>query len=225
MKPSHRHLQFGAAAVGLLGLGGCGFTPLYAVSGVTPQLASVDVSRPSGRTGYLIGQFLDSELGRAAGGEARYRLDLQLREVRVARGINVNNVATQYEVDLIAIYQLADIQTRKQVTKGVVSVNATYDTATQPYASVADELDAESRAAETAAQRIRLELATYFASPRPAATVVPTQGPTTSPFLGVETAEPMQSPRERAGGAADPGAGDLPDPYGVGGATAGPASP
>lgn len=225
MKLSHRQLRLGVAAIGLLGLGGCGFTPLYAVSGVTPQLAAIQVAPPNGRTGYLIGEFLDSELGRNVGEDPKYHLGLQLREVRVARGININNVATEYEVDLTAAYQLSDVKTRRQVTSGAVSVNATYNTANQPYASVADELDAESRAAETAAQRIRLELATYFASPRPAATITPTEGPTTSPFIGVQTAEPIQSPRERAGAAADPGAGDLPDPYGVGGATAGPASP
>lgn len=225
MKPSHRHLRFGAAVIGLLGLGGCGFTPLYAVSGVTPKLAAIQVSRPDGRTGFLIGQFLDSELGRNAGDDAKYRLGLNLREVRVGRGININNVATEYEVDLTANYYLFDNKTQQQLTKGVVSVNATYNTANQPYASVADELDAESRAAETAAQRIRLELATYFASPRPAATVTPASGPTGSPFVGVTTAEPLQTPRERAAGAADPGAGDLPDPYGIERPAAAPASP
>jgi len=225
MKLTHRHLRLGVATLGLLGLGGCGFTPLYAVSGVTPQLGAIQVSRPDGRTGFLIGQFLDSELGSHTGAETKYRLTVQLNEVRVGRGININNVATEYEVDLVAHYELADIQTNRQVTKGIVSVNATYNTATQPYANVADSLDAESRAAEAAAQRIRLELATYFASPHPAATMTPAAGPTTSPFVGVTTAEPLQTPRQRAIGAADPGAGDLPDPYGVGAATGSLISP
>lgn len=198
MKLLHRQLWLSAAAAGLLGLGGCGFTPLYAVNGVTPQLSAIEVSRPDGRTGFLIGQSLDDELGRDAGTPALYRLGLNLNEVRVGRGINVNNVATEYEVDLTATYQLTDIKTHKSVTRGVVSVNATYNTANQPYASVADELDAERRAAESAAQRIRLELASYFASPHPDAAVTPPEAATASAFEGIPGPDAVKSPRQRA---------------------------
>jgi LPS-assembly lipoprotein len=215
MKRAHRHLRLGIAAAGVLSLGGCGFTPLYAVKGVTPQLEAIQVSRPDGRTGFLIGQALDAELGRNEAAPPEYKLDVHLTEVRVGRGININNVATEYEVDLSANYTLSNIKTHAQVTKGLVAVNATYNTATQPYASVADELDAEQRAAEAAAQRIRLELATYFASPHTMGVTAP-PGIAPSPFIEANpTAVPVQSPRERAEGAANPGLGDLPDPYGA----------
>jgi LPS-assembly lipoprotein len=220
MKLSRRQ-QGLAAAIGLLGLGGCGFTPLYAVQGVSSQLSAIEVARPDGRTGYLLGQSLDDELGRDTRADPQYRLTVQLNEVRAGRGININNVATEYEVDLTANYQLTDYKTRQQVTKGVVAVNATYNTANQPYASVADELDAEGRAAETAAQRIRLALASYFASPHPNGAVVPAQGVTNNAFIGVPTNETVQTPRERAAKAADPGAADLPDPNATGGSAGG----
>lgn len=225
MKLTHRHFWLGAAAIGLLGLGGCGFTPLYAVPGVTPQLSAIEVSRPDGRTGYLIGQALDNELGRDVGAPALYRLNMSLNDVRVGRGINVNNVATEYEVDLTANYRLTDIKTNALVTKGAVSVNATYNTANQPYASVADELDAERRAAESAAQRIRLDLATYFASPRPNGTVTAPQVPLNSDFVGVPGAEKVETPRERAAHAANPDVIELPDSNGTAPAAGGAASP
>ncbi|HVY33368.1 MAG TPA: LPS assembly lipoprotein LptE [Caulobacteraceae bacterium] len=225
MNLTHRHFWLGAAATGLLGLGGCGFTPLYAVPGVSPKLSAIDVSRPDGRTGFLIGQALDNELGRDAGAPTLYRLNMSLRDVRVGRGININNVATEYEVDLTAYYQLRDIKTNALVTKGEVSVNATYNTANQPYASVADELDAERRAAASAAQRIRLDLAAYFASPHPVGTVTAPQLPVNSDFIGVPGAEKVETPRERAAHAADPDVIQLPDSNGTAPPTGGAAAP
>jgi LPS-assembly lipoprotein len=215
----------GLALVGGLAgaVGGCGFTPLYAASGVTPQLAAIQVVRPDGRTGYMVGQSLDDELGHDAAATPVYKLIVRLHETRVPRGITVNNGASRYEMDVVANYVLSDIKTGAQVTKGIVSVNATYDTSVQPYASMAGELDGERRAAEAAAQRIRLELATYFASPHPVATVTPADANTIATYSDVYAAQPMQTPRERAENAAQPGAGDLPDPYATPGSAPGTA--
>ena len=40
----------------------------------------------------------------------------------------------------------------------------TYDSADQPYAGIAAQSDGERRAAEQVAQRIRIDLASFFAS-------------------------------------------------------------
>jgi LPS-assembly lipoprotein len=233
MKLQFRHLRFDVAAPGglmalagaALLLGGCGFTPLYATkTGVTPQLAAIEVHRPNGRTGYLMGDSLDDELGRDTSVPAKYHLQYAVHEVRVPQGINASNEATRYEVDLVVDYTLSDIKTHAQVTKGRVSVNATYNAADQPYASMAASLDGEKRAAEAAAQRVRLELASYFASPHPNPTVMP-QGAITNTFNDMITAEPVQSPRDRALGGANPGAGDIPDPYATPGSAVTPEQP
>jgi LPS-assembly lipoprotein len=158
-----------SAAFGLLALGGCGgFTPLYATPGVTPKLAAIEVSRPDGRTGFFLGQYLDDDFAKNRQEKPIYRLLLRTNEVRIPRGIQVNNVASRYEVDLNITYTLIEIATRKVITAGVVKTNVTYDSANQPYAGLAAEENGEERAAESAANRIRLELATFFASPRPA---------------------------------------------------------
>jgi LPS-assembly lipoprotein len=202
MKPMPRTLPIAAAlSLAALGLGGCGFTPLYAAPGVTPKLASIEVSRPDGRTGFLMGQYLDDDLAKNRVAPPVYRLLLKTNEVRIPRGVRVDNVASRYEVDLNTTYTLVEIATRKVVTAGLVKVNVTYDSADQPYAGVAAELDGQERAAEQAAQRIRLELATYFASPRPTPDLTAEQlAADASLATYSERLQPatVQSPRERA---------------------------
>jgi LPS-assembly lipoprotein len=75
----------------------------------------------------------------------------------------VDNVATRYEYVLIAAYTLRDVATDVPAKVGRVRVELTYDSADQPYASVAAQQDAQERAAEEAARRIQLELAAWFA--------------------------------------------------------------
>ena len=219
--------RLGLTCTGLAGLAatlaGCGFTPLYAASnGVTPKLAAIQVQRPDGRPGYLIGQSLEDELGHNADAPAQYKLVVSLGETRTPRGININNVASRYEVDMIAKYSLKDIKTGAEVTHGIVSVNATYDSAVQPYASLTGEQDGERRAAEQAAQRIRLELASYLASPHKVGNMIPADT-NTATYTDLLAAQPIQSPRERAMNAEQPGAGDIPDPYATPGSAPGTA--
>jgi LPS-assembly lipoprotein len=197
--PARAFVTAAALGLGALVLGGCGgFTPLYAAQGVSTKMAAIEVSRPDGRTGFLMGQYLDDQLAKDRGQAPVYRLLLKTNETRIPRGIRVNNVASRYEVDVNTTYSLVEIATRKVVTSGVVKINVTYDSADQPYAGVAAEQDGEQRAAEQSAQRIRLELASYFASPRPtppAAALTSTNIATYSERLQGATVE---SPRQRA---------------------------
>ena len=197
--PTRAFLTAAALGVGALVLGGCGgFVPLYAAQGVSTKMAAIEVSRPDGRTGFLMGQYLDDELAKDRGQSPVYRLLLKTNETRIPRGIRVDNVASRYEVDVNTTYTLVEIATRKVVTAGVVKINVTYDSADQPYAGIAAEQDGEERAAEQSAERIRLELASYFASPRPtpsAAALTTTNISTYSERLQGSTVE---SPRERA---------------------------
>jgi LPS-assembly lipoprotein len=221
MNALKRLLLIGAALTASTALGGCGFTPLYASPDVTSKMAQIEVLRPDGRAGFLLGQSLDDELGHNAAKPAIYRLAVQLKETRIPRGITVNNVATRYELDVVATYALTDIKTHKTITRGAISVNATYNDTTQPYAGIAAQLDGERRASEAAAQRIRLELASWFASPGPALpdAYAPEDKPLiSSTFTEGYGADTVQSPRERAaagGGSNGPGPADIPDPYGV----------
>ena len=211
-----RSLAFAAVLVSAgLGLGACGgFTPLYAAPGVTPQLASIEVARQDGRTGFLLGQYLDDDFAKSRTSQPAYRLVLHSSQVRIPRGIRVNNVASRYEVDLNTTYTLVDIKTRQTITSGLVKVNVTYDSADQPYAGLAAELDGQQRAAEQSAQRIRLELASYFANPHPGSPSNTAQlAADASLATFSERLQPatVQSPRERALGQPTPqhGASDI----------------
>lgn len=198
------------AGLSMVGLGGCaGFTPLYAAPGVSPRLSAITVAPTDGRLGFLMRQDLDDSLAHDSSEPPLYRLTLANREVRTPRGITVANVASRYEVDLTTRYTLTEIRTGKLVTNGQISVNVTYDVVSQPYAALSAAQDGERRVAEQAAERIRLELATYFASPRPNPPVSALQAANASTFSADpdHQAAVIQTPRERATGVMTLGGG------------------
>ena len=150
-----------------LSLGGCGFTPLYGTPGVASGLTTIQVSTPEGRVGGLLREHLDDALGRNPSIAATYRLTTARGEQRYPRGIRIDNVATRYEYVLVVDYTLTPVGgALKPAKTGKVRVEVTYDSADQPYASVAAQQDAQDRAAGEAARRIELELATWLAKPK-----------------------------------------------------------
>ncbi|MBS0362379.1 MAG: hypothetical protein JSR98_13455 [Proteobacteria bacterium] len=177
-------LALALSGVGLA-LGGCGFTPLYAAPGVTPKLSGVEVVAPQGRTGYLMGQHLEDEFARDHRAQAKYSMRLSLAEARYPRGIRTDNVATRYEYVLTADYVLANLPAGDVAKRGRVRVEVTYDSADQPYASIAAQQDAADRAAQEAARRIQLEVAAWMATGEPTAKtkqkVTPPPANSTSP--------------------------------------------
>jgi LPS-assembly lipoprotein len=153
------------ALVATLALGGCaGFQPLYAQPEVVKNLAAIQVQAPSGRTGYLMRQHLDDAFAKNHGAPPAYTMELSLGEARYPRGVRIDNVATRYEYVLTASYALRDVKSRALAKQGQVRVELTYDSADQPYASIAAQQDAQDRAAEEAARRIELELAVWLAN-------------------------------------------------------------
>jgi len=150
------------AGVGALALAGCGFTPLYAVQGVSPALSAIDVHAPHGRTAYLLGQDLDSVFARDRSSPPVYQLNFTVAERRYPRGLRIDNVATLYEAHVTVAYQLIEIATGRLVKAGVEPIQVVYDVADQPYAGIAAQQNSQERAAEEAAERIRTDLAVYF---------------------------------------------------------------
>jgi LPS-assembly lipoprotein len=158
-----RRTLAGVLAAGMLGLGGCGgFTPLYATPGVTPALQSVEVASPQNRMGFLLREQINDQLARRLDMPARYRLTLTAEEQRSARGLRVNNVASDFELDLRVNYQLIDTTNGQTLTSGAAPVTVFYVSADAPYAGIAAQQDAQERAANQAAIQIRLDLSRYF---------------------------------------------------------------
>lgn len=149
-----------------LGLSGCGFAPLYGTPGVASGLTTIQVSTPEGRVGALLREHLDDALARNSASPPTWRLTTALGEQRYPRGIRIDNVATRYEYVLVVDYALTAVAgAAKPAKTGKVRVEVTYDSADQPYASIAAQQDAQDRAAGEAARRIQLELATWLAKP------------------------------------------------------------
>ncbi len=150
------------AGAGTLALAGCGFTPLYAVQGVSPGLSAIDVHAPHGRTAYLLGKDLDSVFARDHSSPPVYQLNFTVAERRYPRGLRIDNVATLYETHVTVGYQLIEIATGRLVKAGVEPIQVDYDVADQPYAGIAAQQNSQERAAQEAAERIRTDLAVYF---------------------------------------------------------------
>lgn len=159
-----RPLILAAAVAALLGLGGCGFTPLYASPGVTPGLSSIQVAAPQGRVGYLLRESLDDAFGHNAAQTTAWRLDLAMDQSREPLGLRIDDVSRRYQVTLTVQYALVDSATGQIVHRGEASSFASYDVADQPYAAIAARQDVQQRAVDEVARRIRLDLAAFFAA-------------------------------------------------------------
>jgi LPS-assembly lipoprotein len=152
-----------AGLAAALALGACGFTPLYAVPGVSGGLTHIQVVAPQGRIGYLLGESLDDDFGHAKGDKPLYRLEMVLTEVRQAHGLSATDVAQRYEFDLKVTYTLTELSSGKAVHTGTVFSNISYDSAAQPYAGIAAAQDVQDRLASDAAQKVEVQVAAWMA--------------------------------------------------------------
>ncbi|HWD26849.1 MAG TPA: LPS assembly lipoprotein LptE [Rhizomicrobium sp.] len=171
------------AAVLLLAitLCGCGFHPLYGgVNGrMAATLSTIYVEPVPDRIGYeLRNTMIDLLDGPGSTSGAQYRLKMGLTET--SQGIALQNavapgdstVITRYNDTLKVTYTLYDMG-GKVVISGVETGLSTYNVlptgtgiAASPqanYGTLAGQQDADKRAAEDIAERIRLDLNVYFA--------------------------------------------------------------
>jgi LPS-assembly lipoprotein len=164
MSGAARNIALAALTLAAAGsLSGCGFTPLYAESGVGGGLTHIQVVAPRGRVGYLLREDLDDQLGRAKGEAPEYRLEMVLDQSRAAHGLTANATAQRYELDLTVIYTLIDIASGKVATTGQVTSDVSYDSTVQPYAGIAARQDTQDRLATDAAQKIEVRIAAWMA--------------------------------------------------------------
>ena len=145
-------------------LGGCGFTPLYATPGVSPDLAAIDVVAPQGRVGFLLREDLDDALGHDKTAAPAWRLDMTVTQTRDPRGLSVTDVAERYVLGVGVKYSLTEIATGKVAHSGQVASHVSYDAADAPYAGIAARQDSQDRAASDAARQIQLDLAAWMAA-------------------------------------------------------------
>jgi LPS-assembly lipoprotein len=164
------------AACGLL-VAGCGFHPLYAVPDMprgTMQktLQSIYVEPVPDRLGFeLRNQLIDLLDGKGEAAGANYRLRINLKRKSDAIGVQsqaapgglTQTAITRYNDTLTAEFELVDVKTNAVITSGVETGLTSYNVLASPYATLTVQQDADRRAAEDIADRIRIDLAVFFA--------------------------------------------------------------
>jgi|SRR5689334_3530224 len=153
--------------VGML-LGGCGFHPLYGgMNGeMSETLSSIYVEPVPERIGYeLRNTMIDLLDGPGTASGASYRLKLALSET--TQGIALQNDATitRYNDTLTVTYELSDmaghIVTRGTET-GLSAYNVLPSAPNANYGTLAAQQDADKRAAQDIAERIKFDLNVFF---------------------------------------------------------------
>jgi LPS-assembly lipoprotein len=147
-------------------LAGCGFRPLYGGGKLAPQLAAIYVEPVAERDGYeLRNQLIDllGSDGREAG--KIYRLKLTISQV--SNGVTLQNDATitRYNDTVTATYVLTDAR-GTEMTRGSQTSLASFNVSRSPYSSLVVQQDADRRAADDLAERIRIDLGAYFGGRR-----------------------------------------------------------
>jgi len=149
-------------------LSACGFHPLYAGlnGGMDATLSSIYVEPVPDRLGYeLRNTMIDLLDGPGTASGASYRLKLALSQN--TQGIALQNDATitRYNDTLKVTYELTDmaghVVTRGTET-GLSAYNVLPSSSNANYGTLAAQQDADKRAAQDIAERIRLDLNVYF---------------------------------------------------------------
>jgi LPS-assembly lipoprotein len=158
-----------AAVITSLLLSACGFHPLYggANEGMSATLSTIYVEPVPDKIGYeLRNTMIDLLDGPGSMRGAVYRLKLTLTQT--TQGIALQNDATitRYNDKLTVNYELSDMK-GKVVTKGVETGLSAYNVLPSGpnanYGTLAAQQDADVRAAQDIADRIRLDLNVFFA--------------------------------------------------------------
>ncbi|MDP1914429.1 LPS assembly lipoprotein LptE [Brevundimonas sp.] len=143
--------------VAIVGLSGCGFTPLYGETAVGSSLSRIVVTTQDDRLGYRVREQLEDALGRDGAQAPLWRLETGLEQSRRPLGRRIDDTATRYELTVRGAWTLTPVAGGEPIA-GVETVTTTYAAADQPYAAIAAQQDGEERAAAELARLIRLDI-------------------------------------------------------------------
>ena len=146
----------------LLPLAACGFHPLYGDARLEPQMKSIFVEPVAERNGYELRNALINLLssnGESAG--KAYHLRLSLSETNQGVALQNDATITRYNDTLTVSYALIDAA-GKEIAHGTQSSLSSYNVVQSPYSTLTAQQDADKRAAQEIAERIRLDLGVYF---------------------------------------------------------------
>jgi LPS-assembly lipoprotein len=156
-----------AIVAGML-LAGCGFHPLYGgMNGTMSEtLSSIYVEPVPERIGYeLRNTMIDLLDGPGTAGGASYRLKLALSESMQGIALQNDATITRYNDTLTVTYELSDMAghvVTKGTETGLSAYNVLPSSPNANYGTLAAQQDADKRAAQDIAERIRFDLNVFF---------------------------------------------------------------
>lgn len=134
-------------------LAACGFAPVYGPGGTGTRLqGKVRTADPKTPDDFAFAGRIAERLGPDSAGA--YRLDWQLRIAVVSQAITTDEITTRYSLNGTASFQLTQIDTGRQVTRGQVSSFTSYSTTGTTIATMSAEQDAHLRLARLLADQV-----------------------------------------------------------------------
>jgi LPS-assembly lipoprotein len=161
--PRRRLLLLAAA----LPLAGCNLRPLHGGArgaALNRDLAAVEVDPADRRLDQTMRDFLIEELN-PAGVQLppEYRLTVVLQRAKNALAIQLDDVATRFDLSLAATFELKAKADSRVLYRSAIRRVVSYNVRSEPFATLVAEQDAERRAAREVSRQIRTQLALYFA--------------------------------------------------------------
>lgn len=156
------------ALMAALFLAGCGFTPMHATSSTSPKLADVAIDMKKvqnvadNEAGFLITQRLRDRIG-VASSPAQYSLEIIPKYRRSRLGLTDGDVASRYDVTIIASWQLIHARTGKVADRGQISTVSTFGAPIGAYGVITADNVGVEQAAKATADKLVIEIARSFA--------------------------------------------------------------
>jgi LPS-assembly lipoprotein len=159
-------LAFGLMTVSSMGVGGCGFSPVYNTNGV--GLGPVDVQIIEGRTGHFVRQELLRRAALETGrpGEAKQSLSVVIVSSFAPIAIKSSGFGGRTQLTVTAYYTFASNKHPGPI-EASVSTMVGFDSTDAAYGDVALQSDAEERAAMALVDRLWMDLTRRSRSPLP----------------------------------------------------------
>lgn len=157
-------MRFFVLTLMTLGLTACGFKPMHAPGAFSDSsysfekisVTTVNEEKPD----FLLKQALRDRFGDNADTQYELRIDPSVR--RTGLGIGADDVASRFDMNMSAKYELVETKSGKTVDKGTVSSISTFAAPRDPYGRISAENNATEQVAREAADRIIIKLASYF---------------------------------------------------------------
>lgn len=167
----HRRTVLIAVAAGAaMLLAACNVTPVYGPtpggSAVSAELGSIYIQDVDDRVAQVVRNRLISAFGGASPAAPRYDMKLTVSTSGDIQALTRDQIKPLVSVRVRVSYDVIERSTNRQIARGNASASASYTQLNQAFANDRARRDAENRAAESAADDIRLRVATVLAGGR-----------------------------------------------------------